>query len=185
MYLSESYKKRLRQLSGVSESEDNYASFKGRKPYEQRRQDFFDSINTFADIIDVEVALEFFGTEGFNDEEEALEFLSEQLEFYKSMSDPVKLYRIVGVKDNEAIEVGSLGEHWTPYDWNLDGDMLGSIGYENWDEDTEPFVIEAESPLSEIDILQTIIQNLNFPNEHEINLKNKGKGAKFIKSYKL
>jgi hypothetical protein len=40
-------------------------------------------------------------------------------------------------------------------------------------------------PLSEIDVMQTIVQNLNFPNEHEINLKNKGNGAKMIKSYKL
>jgi len=81
--------------------------------------------------------------------------------------------------------VDELGEHWTPYDWNLDGDMLFSIGYENWDDDVEPFVIEALVPLSEINIIQTIIQNLAFPNEHEINLKNKGKNIRVLKYYKL
>ena len=63
--------------------------------------------------------------------------------------------------------------------------MLMSIGYDNWDEETKPFVIEALVPLSEIDTLQTIVQNLSFPNEHEINLKNRGKNIKFIKAYKL
>jgi hypothetical protein len=101
------------------------------------------------------------------------------------MPDPVKLYRVVGVKNKKMIKTDNLGEHWTPYEWNLDGDMLMSIGYELWDDDTKPFVIEAMVPLSEIDVMQTIVQNLNFPNEHEINLKNKGNGAKMIKSYKL
>jgi hypothetical protein len=63
--------------------------------------------------------------------------------------------------------------------------MLLQIGSENWDDDTEPYIMEVSVPLSEIDIKQTIIQNLSFPNEHEINLKNKGKGAKLLKIYKM
>lgn len=59
------------------------------------------------------------------------------------------------------------------------------IGSENWDDDVVPYVMELSVPLSEIDIIQAIIQNLSFPNEHEINLKNKGKNTKFVKAYKL
>lgn len=63
--------------------------------------------------------------------------------------------------------------------------MLMSIGYENWDDKTKPYAMEVSVPHSEIDIIQAIVQNLPFPNEYEINLKNNGMGAKFIKAYKL
>lgn len=188
MNLSESYKNRLIELAGIkSNDDDSYSAFMGKLPYQQRKENLIDSIKSFNDIDDNKISeiFEFFGTEGYNDEEEAFEDFKEKLNFYKSMPDPVKLYRVVGVKNKKMIKTDNLGEHWTPYEWNLDGDMLMSIGYELWDDDTKPFVIEAMVPLLEIDVMQTIVQNLNFPNEHEINLKNKGNGAKMIKSYKL
>lgn len=188
MNLSESYKNRLIELAGIkSNDDDSYSAFMGKLPYQQRKENLIDSIKSFNDIDDNKISeiFEFFGTEGYNDEEEAFEDFKEKIDFYKSMPDPVKLYRVVGVKNKKMIKTDNLGEHWTPYEWNLDGDMLMSIGYELWDDDTKPFVIEAMVPLSEIDVMQTIVQNLNFPNEHEINLKNKGNGAKMIKSYKL
>lgn len=188
MNLSESYKNRLIELAGIkSDDYDSYSTFMGKIPYQQRKENLIDSIKSFNDIDNNKISeiFEFFGTEGYNDEEEAFEDFKEKVNFYKSMPDPVKLYRVVGVKNKKMIKTDNLGEHWTPYDWNLDGDMLMSIGYELWDDDTKPFVIEAMVPLSEIDVMQTIVQNLNFPNEYEINLKNKGNGAKMIKSYKL
>lgn len=188
MNLSESYKNRLIELAGIkSDDYDSYSTFMGKIPYQQRKENLIDSIKSFNDIDNNKISeiFEFFGPEGYNGEEETFEEFKEKVNFYKSMPDPVKLYRVVGVKNKKMIKTDNLGEHWTPYDWNLDGDMLMSIGYELWDDDTKPFVIEAMVPLSEIDVMQTIVQNLNFPNEHEINLKNKGNGAKMIKSYKL
>lgn len=185
--LTESYKKRLIELAGIKSDDDSYSAFMGRLPYRQRKENLIDSIKSFKDIDDNKILeiFEFFGTEGYNHDDEAFDDFKEKIEFYKSMSDPTKIYRVVGVKNKKMIKTDNLGEHWTPYEWNLDGDMLMSIGYELWDDDTKPFVIEAVVPLSEIDVMQTIVQNLNFPNEHEINLKNKGGGAKMIKSYKL
>lgn len=166
---------------------DTYSSFKGMKPYHQRKDEFIDSIKSFNDIDDNKIReiFDFFGTEGYNDEEDAFEDFKDKINEWRNFPNPVKLYRVIGVKDKKLIKKDELGEHWTPYEWNLDGDMLMSIGYELWDDEAEPFVIEALVPLSEIDIIQTIIQNLSFPNEHEINLKNKGKNIKFVKSYKL
>lgn len=188
MNLSESYKNRLVELAGIkSNDEDSYSAFKGRLPYQQRKENLINSIKSFKDINDDKILeiFDFFGTQGYYDEEEAFEDFKEKIDFYKSMPDPVKLFRVVGVKNKKMIKTDSLGEHWTPYEWNLDGDMLMSIGYELWDEDVKPFVIEAMVPLSEIDVMQTIVQNLNFPNEYEINLKNKGNGAKMINTYRL
>jgi hypothetical protein len=171
----------------LNENEDNYSSFKGMKPYHQRKEEFINSIKSFKDIDDDKIReiFDFFGAEGYNDEEDAFEDFKDKIEEWRNFQNPVKLYRIVGVKDKKLIRKDELGEHWTPYKWNLDGDMLMSIGYELWDDETKPFVVEALVSLSEIDIIQTIIQNLSFPNEHEINLKNKGKNIKFVKSYKL
>ncbi len=187
MNLSESYKNRLIELAGIKSNDDSYSAFMEKLPYQQRKQDFINSIKSFTDLTDDKISdfIDYFGYEGFNDKEDAFEDLKEKSNFYKQMPNPVILYRAIGVKNKKMIKTDELGEHYTPYKWNIDGDMLLSIGYENWDEETKPYVMEVSVPHSEIDIIQTIIQNLSFPNEHEINLKNKGKGAKFVKVYKL
>jgi hypothetical protein len=171
----------------IKENFDTYSSFKGMKPYQQKKDEFIKSIKSLNDIDDNKIReiFDFFGTEGYNDEDDAFEDFKEKIETWKKFPNPVKLYRVVGVKNKKLIKTDSLGEHWTPYEWNLDGDMLMSIGYELWDDETKPYVIEGIVPHSEIDIIQTIIQNLSFPNEHEINLKNKGKGVSFVKTYKM
>lgn len=185
MLLSESYKKRLQELSGIQD--DTYSSYKGLEPYQKRKENFINSIKSFSDIDDDKIKefISYFGYEGFNSEEEAYIDLKEKISFYKEMPNPIILYRAIGVKNKKMIKTDDIGEHYTPYKWNIDTDMLMSIGYENWDENTKPYVMEVLVPHSEIDIIQTIIQNLSFPNEHEITLKNKGKGAKFVKAYKL
>lgn len=183
MKLTLEYKKRLLELSGVDDSEIN--SFYTK--YQKQKEDFFNSIKSFKDIDDDKIMqiIDYIGSEGYNDDDEAFEGLKDKVENWKNFSDPQLLYRIVGVKNKKLIDINNLGEHWTQYKWNLDGDMLMSIGYEEWDDDIKPFVIEAFVPLSEINIIQTIIQNLSFPNEHEINLKNNAKNLKISKIYKL
>jgi len=171
----------------IKENVDTYSSFKHLKPYKDRIYEFKNSIKTFQDLDDDKIlkCIEFFGYEGFNDKDDAFEDLKERIEFYKTLTDPSIMYRVVGVKNKKMINIDNIGEHVTPHKWAIDGDMLLMIGSENWDDDVIPYIMELSVPLSEIDIIQTIIQNLTFPNEHEINLKNKGKGIKFIKAYKL
>jgi hypothetical protein len=166
---------------------NSHSNYKGIEALQQRKSDFINSIKTFKDLDDNKIreCLDYFGYEAFNDKEDAFEDLKEKIDFYQQMPNPVLLYRAIGVKDKKMIRTNDLGEHYTPYKWNINGDTLMSIGSENWDEETKPYVMEVSVLHSEIDIIQTIIQNLSFPNEHEINLKNKGVGAKFIKAYKL
>ncbi len=177
---------------GFTQSElDNYASAMGRNKYQDRKTALIDSIKSFNDIDDDKIMeiFEFFGTEGFNDEEDAFKDMKEKIEFYKTLPDPVTLYRIVGVKNRKMINTQDLGEHYTPHVWMLEtdlvNDLVNSIGDETWEEGTVLYVLVVESPLCEIDVWQTIIQNLSFPNENEMNLKNKGRGAKFVKAYKM
>jgi hypothetical protein len=150
-------------------------------------EEFINSIKTFHDLDDDKISkcIDFFGCEGFGDRDEAFKELKEMVEFYKKLPNPSIMYRVVGVKNYKMIDIENIGEHVTPHKWAIDGDMLLMIGSENWDNDTIPYIIELSVPLSEIDIIQTIIQNLSFPNEHEINLKNKGRGVEFKRAYKL
>ena len=166
---------------------DNYAEFKGVKPYKERMNEFENSIKTFKDFDDEKIrkSLEFFGWEGFDSEEEAFKDLKDRIKFYKQMPNPSIMYRVVGVKDKKMIDIDNVGKHVTPYKWAINNEMLHMIGSEDWDDEVIPYIMELSVPLSEIDIIQTIIQNLSFPNEHEVNLKNNGRGVKFIKAYKL
>lgn len=175
------------KIGPIFEELDDYSSFKNVKPYLIRKEEFMNSIKSFNDIKPdlIPLIIDYFGHEGFNSEDEAIEDLNDKINSYKNFSNPVTLYRIVGVKNRKLIRTSDMGEHFTPYEWNLDSDMLFSIGYDNWDNDIKPYVMVVSVPLSEINVWQTIIQNLAFPNEHEINLKNKGRGAKIIKIYKL
>lgn len=169
----------------IIKEESEYNKFLNQ--IKQTKTNFINSIKTFDDLDDNKIheCLDYFGYEGFNYEEDGFDYLKDKIEDYKQMPDPVILYRVIGVKNKKMIKNNSLGEHYTPYKWNINGDTLLSIGYENWDADVKPYVMEVSVPHSEIDIIRTIINNLSFPNEHEITLKNNGKGAKFIKAYKL
>lgn len=125
--------------------------------------------------------IDYVGHEGFTDYDEAVEYLIDKIKEYKKFSDPITLYRVIAVKDEKHINTEDMGEHYTPYESDINGDMLLSIGSDEWDDECIPYILEVSVPLSEIDTKQTLVQNLAFPNEHEVNLKNKGKGAKLIK----
>ena len=66
----------------LSENEDNYSSFKGMKPYHQRKDEFINSIKSFNDIGDDKIReiFDFFGTEGYNDEEDAFDDFKDKVE---------------------------------------------------------------------------------------------------------
>lgn len=151
----------------------------------ERVEDLRLKVNTFQDAYEnIDEIIYFYGYEGFNSEEGAREYLIDQLEYYMKYPDPVTLYRVIGVKNKKAIRDKEPGEHFVDDKMLIDGDLLLSIGIENWENDVKPYIMEVQVPLKEIDVLQTLIQNLSFPNENEINLKNKGRGAKFIKATK-
>ena len=88
----------------LNENEDGYSSFK--KIYHQRKQDFINSIKSFKDIDDDKIReiFDFFGTEGYNDEEDAFEDFKDKIDEWRNFQDTVKLYRIVGVKDKKQIK---------------------------------------------------------------------------------
>ena len=155
--------------------------------YKVRRDEFFNKFNNIKSFKEVDDTLikdiiEFIGFEGFNSEDDAIEHISWMINnIYKKLKDPTKLYRVVGVKNKKQINSKDLGYHYVLDKIDID---LDSIGFDMFDEELTPYIMEVLVSLSEINIQQTIRQNLNFPNENDITLKNNGRGAKFIKATK-
>jgi hypothetical protein len=118
------------------------------------------------------------------DDEEVFDDMTEKVEEWKKLPDPVTLYRAVVVSGDNEPDTRTPGEHWTQYKWNLDGDMLLSIGADE-NEDEQIYVLVASVPHSEINIQQTIVQNLMYPTEHEINVKDKGRNVHIKDKYIL
>jgi hypothetical protein len=157
-----------------------YISFTESDDYMSRhiksREEFIKSISSFEDALGREEELvDWIGHEGYNEEEEAVEDLKDKTKEWEKLPNPFTAYRVVALADPSDLRHEDLGEHWTQYDWMIDGDLLNSIGDDTWEEDAEPYVITAKIRKEDVDVMQTIVQNLSFPNEHEINLK---KGAK-------
>jgi hypothetical protein len=153
--------------------------------------DFLDNLKSFSDLTDdkLKEVVEFIGCDGYNNEEDALEDIIYTINDFKTLPNPCILYRIVGVSSENKIDTNKLGQHYTPYKWNLDdGYFQLSIGVADWDEydeKLEPFVMEVSVNHEDIDYKQTLMQLLAFPREYEINLKNEGRNSTFIKSYKM
>jgi hypothetical protein len=183
-----SMKDLIKKLLREELENDNYASWKGVEKYKIRKNKFINSIQSIKDLTNDKIPniIEYLGYEGFNDEEDVIEYLTEKLEEYRNFSNPVTLYRIVAVENKKLINTGDLGEHFTPYKWLLDdGNFQMSIGSENWDDNWLHYGIEVLVPLNEINVIQTLLQNLSFPNEHEVNLKNDGKNIKIVQTFKI
>ena len=157
---------------------------------DNKRRNFYELMNHLKDINnvsenDIDDIIYHIGFEGFNNAEDASEYLSDKINEYKNFPQIVTLYRVIGVKNKKYIKRKNLGNHYTPYRWNIDGSLLLSIGFENWDSDLEPYVAVIETPKENIDFVGTIITNLKFPNEHEVTLFNNAKNLKIKEIEKL
>lgn len=107
-----------------------------------------------------------------DDAEERLESLINHI---KNLPDPVKLYRILVVDNKNDINVKELGSHYS----TSRKDLISSHNYltglgEKY------FLVTVKSPKKLIDVNETIVNNILYPNENEITLKKKGKGVEVI-----
>jgi len=108
--------------------------------------------------------------------DEAVERVLEIKNHLKGLPNKVKLYRIVVVDGVEEIDLIEPGSHYTLSREQLIGsyNILTGVGMEYY-----LLTVLADREL--IDVDSTIINNILYPNEEEITLKNKGKGSKVVK----
>jgi hypothetical protein len=110
----------------------------------------------------------------FNYEDAQVE-LSELLSWLNSLPSTLELYRIVYVDNQNEINVKTPGDHYSV----SKEDLLDSHTYTTGYGDLK-YLITVSAKKSMIDAQQTLSNNILYPNEREITLKNKGKGSKVI-----
>jgi len=116
-------------------------------------------------------------TMGFSGEDINIE-LENLIYHIKNISETITLYRILKVDSKKDIDLDELGSH---YSTNKE-DLLSSHYYVTGiGEGT--FLVTVETDKGQIDFFETIYNNILYPNEQEVTLKDKGRGVK-IKSIK-
>ena len=101
------------------------------------------------------------------------------LDWLNGLPEETILYRLLYVDDDEKIDKEFLGDHYTPnkkellYNHYNKGSIYGG-------NEGHPILVKVKINKQQIDIFNTIHNNIYYPHEEEITLKNKGKNVKII-----
>jgi hypothetical protein len=99
--------------------------------------------------------------------------LKKEKEKLKRLPDVLTLYRIISAESPEVIDLKRPGSHYSMDKNNL-------IKTHSFLKNNKYYLITVEAPKSLIYFTATAENNVNFPNEKEITLKNKGAGVNII-----
>jgi hypothetical protein len=113
-------------------------------------------------------------------EEEAKEEIESIIQSIKKLPSEIKLFRIVRADDRKDIDTKTPGSHYA----KNKKDLLSSHSFADGVGDFS-FMITVLAPKELMDIDQTIYNNLLYPNENEVTLKNKGEGVKIVSIRKI
>ena len=113
------------------------------------------------------------------DDEWAEYDLSELLKWLNNLPETITLYRLLYIDDDNVINREELGDHYTQEKKDLlhNHHSHGSIYGGHWG---HPILITVEVKKGQIDIFNTLHNNILYPHEQEITLKDKGRGSKLI-----
>lgn len=114
------------------------------------------------------------------DYDDAVEILNHHIEWIESLPNELKLYRIIYIDDESEINMKQPGKHYSIDYENLMMYHEFVTGYGE-----KKFLITVLANKSMIDVQDTISNNILYPNEMEITLKQNGRGAKIIKIEEL
>lgn len=108
-------------------------------------------------------------------QEDAEYELDNLIKWFQSLPNPLELYRIIYVDSETEINVKQPGSHYSV----SKEDLLESHTYSSGYGDLK-YLITVSASKSLVDVQDTLSNNILYPNEREVTLKNKGKGAKVI-----
>jgi hypothetical protein len=112
-----------------------------------------------------------------SDAEKELEY---HLEKVKNLPDELTLYRVLNVDKKEDINKEQLGSHYS----DKKKDLMSSHYFVDGGEENY-FLVTVKAKKSMVDIMATLENNILYPNENEVTLKNKGKGVDIISIRKI
>ncbi len=110
------------------------------------------------------------------DQKEAENEVEYYLKWAKNLPKTQKGYRILVVNDKKDINLEEIGSHFSKNRSELLSNHSFCTGCGE-----KYYLITAEIPKNEVDIEETIKNNILYPNEMEITVKNKGKNVKILK----
>jgi hypothetical protein len=114
---------------------------------------------------------------GFTNDDTMYE-LNNLTDYYDNLPSTVILYRIVFADSDESIDDQYPGSHYSMNKENLIDNHYGSLRDSSYGE--YAFLIKVKAQKQLIDYYESIKNNILYPNEEEITLKNKGFGAEII-----
>jgi len=114
---------------------------------------------------------------GFENDDAMYE-LNNITDFYDNLPNTLILYRIVFSDSEDEIDTQYPGNHYSMNKKNLTDSHYGSLRDSSYG--SKPFVIKVKVQKQLIDFYESIKNNILYPNEEEITLKNKGFGADII-----
>tara|TARA_R110000868_G_scaffold84_13_gene930 strand:+ start:14635 stop:15075 length:441 start_codon:yes stop_codon:yes gene_type:complete len=97
------------------------------------------------------------------------------LKWVKNLPKTQKGYRILVVNDKKDINLDEIGSHFSTNKVELLSNHSFCVGCGD-----KYFLITSEIPKNEVDIEESIKNNILYPNENEITVKNKGKNVKIL-----
>ena len=112
--------------------------------------------------------------------EDAKSELEDIVSYVKDLPEELKLYRILSVDSKDDINQEELGSHYSTDRKNL----LSSHDYVTGSGE-EYYLVTVKVKKSMVDVMETLENNILYPNEKEITLKNKGKGVEIISTKKI
>ena len=114
------------------------------------------------------------------DREYAVEELIDLVSYLNNLKSPLILYRIICSDSEEEINLSKVGSHYSLNKNNLKNNHYskGSIAGDCRGEKVFLLTVSAEKLM--VDVMETLSNNILYPHEEEITLKNKGVGVKII-----
>lgn len=113
-------------------------------------------------------------------EDEAKEEIKSVVQSIKNLSSEIKLFRIIRADDRKEVDTKTPGSHYA----KNKKDLLKNHSFADGVGGTS-FMVTVLAPKELVDIDQTIYNNLLYPNENEVTLKNKGEGVKIVSIRKI
>lgn len=93
----------------------------------------------------------------------------------ENLPDKIKLYRIVNADNKKDINLKQPGTHYSHSKKDLMDSHTYAAGYGD-----KKYLITVIADKNQIDFFTTLENNILYPNEMEITLKNKGKGVEIV-----
>jgi len=112
------------------------------------------------------------------DNDEAMYELNNITDYYDNLPENLTLYRIIFAGSKDEIDVQYPGSHYSMNKKDLLKNHYGSLRGSSYGDNC--YIIKVKVQKQLIDSYESIKNNILYPNEQEITLKNKGFGAKVI-----